>query len=185
MRLSLSTRTQLNTVTGLHLAHRRQPAKLSAAFFICMLFAKSCLGQISDSAQTPELFVRTLIQHAQRASRADEEAQAGLRRAGAIYTSGLIALMRKDRNSTPRGDVGNLDFDPICNCQDSEGMQLVTLVVISATSTHASVVATLKFSEPQPVTVQYFLLRTATGWRIDDIKTSDIPSLRKFLQQGH
>jgi Protein of unknown function (DUF3828) len=94
--------------------------------------------------------------------------------------------MRKDRNSTPRGDVGNLDFDPICNCQDPAGLQLAALAVTNADATHASGLATLKFpGEPKPRTVQFFLLRTAAGWRIDDIKTSDIPSLRKFLQQGH
>ena len=106
---------------------------------------------------------------------------------GPFIPSGLIALMRKDRHSTPPGDVGgNLDFDPICNCQDSEGLQLKALAVANADATHASALATLTFpSEPKPRTVEFFLLRTTAGWRIDDIKTSDIPSLRKFLQQGH
>ncbi len=94
--------------------------------------------------------------------------------------------MQKDRNSTPRGYVGKLDFDPICNCQDANGLQLAGLAVTNVDATHASALATLKFpSEPLPRIVQFFLLRTAVGWRIDDIKTSDIPSLRKFLQPGH
>jgi Protein of unknown function (DUF3828) len=182
MRLSLSTRHRLNAIPDLSLSSRRKYPK-NAAFFICTLFILPCLGQTSAPFPTPESFVRTLIQHEQRASRADEEAQAGLRGAGAIYTSGLITLMRRDRNSTPRGDVGKLDFDPICNCQDPEALHLAALAVTNMDATHASALATLKFpTESQPRTVQFFLLLTAAGWRIDDISTADVPSLRKFLQ---
>ena len=93
--------------------------KRSAALFICMLLAQSCLGQASvlvpAAKGSPETFVSTLIQHEQRASKADEEAQAGLHGAEAIYTPGLLALIRKDRHSTPAGYAGKLDWDPICD----------------------------------------------------------------------
>jgi hypothetical protein len=43
------------------------------------------------------------------------------RQAGAVFSPRLLSLVRKDQAATPEGEVGALDWDPICDCQDSTG----------------------------------------------------------------
>ena len=42
------------------------------------------------------------------------------RQARQVFSPALLELMRRDAARTPKGDVGTLDGDPICNCQDYE-----------------------------------------------------------------
>lgn len=160
--------------------------KLRAAFVVFIALVVSCSAQTfsppSASNESAESFVRTIIQHEARGSKADEEAQAGERGAKAIYTPKLLALIRRDRNSTPRGYVGKLDWDPLCACQDTDGLTLSALKIVPTSSTSADVLLTLHFSEPKDEKITYHLLLTPAGWRIDDIGTKDVPSLRKLLE---
>ena len=103
-----------------------------------------------------------------------------------IFSASLLQLIRRDQARTPRGDAPALDGDPICDCQDFDGLHLTALTVNSVDATHAAAQATLKFpGETTPQVVRLTLLYTPQGWRIDDIATADTPSLRKFLQQSH
>jgi hypothetical protein len=102
-----------------------------------------------------------------------------------FYTPKLYSLILADRSGNP-GYVGNLDGDPICDCQDpgDPGQLKVESITFSASSQGRlkADVAFLIVREPRKVTL--LLLKTPAGWRIDDIMTKDMPSLRVFLQGG-
>ena len=87
------------------------------------------------------------------------------------FTPEIVDLMRRDRLSTPEGDVGVMDFDPLCMCQDDSGIRLRTIT--TAPGENGRVVATAIFSTESPqeprLTHVYTLERTPAGWRIANI----------------
>jgi len=153
--------------------------KLRLTLATAVLIAMNCAAQTPH--ESPEGFIRTLIKTEAADLPAKEYAQAGRRRGEGIYTPTLLALIREDRRRAG-GEVGNLDFDPICACQDNEGLHLQTLTIVSTSSSTADAIATLRFIGPQDPKITYHLVLTPSGWRINDISTNDIPSLRKLLK---
>jgi len=98
------------------------------------------------------------------------------------FSPALVALIRADARKTPKGDVGKLDGDPICNCQDPDGLNLGKLVITKSGDNTATAEVRLDYSGGKPDSLKLFLLWTPSGWRVDDIWTSDTPSLKKYLQ---
>lgn len=106
-----------------------------------------------------------------------------LDKAPAYFDSSLIALMQENERVTPQGDVGAMDFDPVCACQDY-GKLSAGIHVLAATTTTAKVAAVLHDDGVSPgadVSLSYDLVKVAGGWRIHDIGTTDVPSLRQWL----
>jgi len=104
------------------------------------------------------------------------------RRQAKFYTPELYRLIVADRKGHP-GDVGKLDGDPICDCQDPGDpgelrVQSVKISTIELTRVKASVVFLIA-KEPREATLS--LRFTSSGWKIDDIETKDMPSLRVLL----
>jgi len=134
---------------------------------------------------------RTFVQqlyssYAHPASQADPDPTGKL--APSIFSPSLLQLIRHDRARTPRGDAPALDGDPICDCQDFQGLRLISLAVTPVDATHASASVAFQVFADDPKSVRSLrlsLVRTPQGWRIDDIASADIPSLRKFLQHSH
>jgi hypothetical protein len=65
------------------------------------------------------------------------------RNAGTVFSRSLLKLIRRDAAETPRGDVGALDGDPICDCQDFDGLQKVDVGIAGGADGHA--LATVHF----------------------------------------
>jgi len=100
-----------------------------------------------------------------------------------VLDAGAIALLKADQK-VMKGEVGAIDTDWLCDCQDFNSI-VATVTVQSATPTEAK--ATSDFHDPQDTTDKpghdtFDLVKTADGWRIHDMGTRDQPSLRKVLQ---
>jgi hypothetical protein len=91
----------------------------------------------------------------------------------------LLALVRRDRRLTPPGDVGALDGDPICDCQD--WMIRGVRVDIRAAGANRAVAAVRFRNTGRTISVTLDLLATRGGWRIDNIHSKSIPDLARFL----
>jgi hypothetical protein len=105
------------------------------------------------------------------------------RRADAIFAPPLLALIRKDQAATPEGEVGTLDWDPICDCQDSDGLAVGEVVVQAAGPLRSRAMVMLRF--PGDASVVRLDLAAARGaWRIADIHTRRMPSLVAFLRKN-
>jgi hypothetical protein len=103
--------------------------------------------------------------------------------AASVFSPSLVGLIRRDERHTPHGEVGKLDGDPICDCQDPDGLKLTAVQITGQTRTSATAEVTLRF--PQESSARHIHLRLillSQGWRIDDIRTPDTPSLRRLLQ---
>jgi hypothetical protein len=102
--------------------------------------------------------------------------------ANGIFTPTLLRLIRKDQATTPDGFAPKLDLDPVCACQDSDGLHLLNLT-ITPVSSGATARVTISYSDQTKQELRLSLQETPQGWRIDDIATQETPSLRGFLQQ--
>ncbi len=93
----------------------------------------------------------------------------------------LRALIERDRRLTPKGDVGALDGDPICDCQDY-GIRDVRVEARPAGAGRVTAVARFRnFNDRQTVTLD--LVTEAGGWRIDNVHTAGTPDLADYLQK--
>jgi hypothetical protein len=74
--------------------------------------------------------------------------------------------------------------DPLCGCPAK--LEYSDLSVSQASANSADVSALLKLDLPAKVRVGWHLILTPKGWRIDDVGTPDIPSLkaRELSRQG-
>ncbi len=99
-----------------------------------------------------------------------------------VFSVRLLGLIRADQKATPDGDVGALDGDPICDCQD----QQITDVVVDVTPlAPGHVRARVRFhnlGQPHDMTLDLAMGRR--GWRVDDIHTKDTPSLIRYLRDN-
>jgi len=67
--------------------------------------------------------------------------------AAKVFSPQLLQLIRKSDKETPKGDVGVLDFDPVCSCQDPDGLRLASLDVKPGAAGAAMAVAMLHYPD--------------------------------------
>lgn len=111
------------------------------------------------------------------------------------YAPELADLMRRDRASTPEGEIGTLDYDPICGCQDN-GRITVDRVVLTpapdgrvwaATTFTDHEVGNPETGQPSVTSTRRFLLeRTPAGWRVADVRSDaeDDAGLLAVMRSG-
>ena len=103
----------------------------------------------------------------------------------------LLELIARDRATTPSGDVGILDGDPICDCQDAGGVRATHLTISAVGPGRARARVTLRFpSETRDMTLDLVVTWAAARgagrgeWRVADVHTRDTPSLVRLLEHG-
>jgi hypothetical protein len=102
-----------------------------------------------------------------------------------LFAPELRTLIVRNDNFSP-DDVGPLDGDPICRCQDDSGFRH-ELVRITGSSSRAVAVVRNIFGPPAPHRediVTYRLVRISGKWRISDISTADEPSMKAWLSKA-
>lgn len=98
------------------------------------------------------------------------------------FTPDLLRLIRQDQARAGRGYVGALDWDPICGCQDPDGLKLVGVVVEPTGSATARATARLQYPAGKPVVVRLYLAFSDGHWRVSDIHEDETPSLVGLLR---
>ena len=99
--------------------------------------------------------------------------------AATIYESSLLALMHEDRRVL-QGEAGVLDADPLCACQDHDVRALKWVLESAGADRWSAHVSFNNLGSAQHVVLS--LVRSGPGWRIADIRSDNIPSLRASLQ---
>lgn len=98
-----------------------------------------------------------------------------------VFAPPLVAAIREDQRLS-RDEVGYMDADPLCQCQDHAGLQPRIGEVRSSGRARASVSVGLDFGADRRA-VRLSLVRTAAGWRIADVATPDSPSMLRELRR--
>lgn len=91
----------------------------------------------------------------------------------------LADLLWKELTETPADEVGNLDFDPLYNAQDTGITKfLINKSVVNGDSSTV-LVSFRNFNQPTKIT--YELHKDAAGWKISNILYGDKSDLIKIL----
>lgn len=92
----------------------------------------------------------------------------------------MVALLKRDHDKS-NGEVGAMDSDPICRCQDWEAIKVKSLIVTMQGASAANADVTISdLGDTQKI--HYALIWTKDGWRIHDIGAKDEPSLITYLK---
>jgi hypothetical protein len=97
-----------------------------------------------------------------------------------VFSPALTRIIRAELRKTPKGDVGKIDGDPICNCQDWEKLSIAKLDITKTSDTTALANISIKNMDATS-SLKLLLIWTPQGWRINDIWTADTPSYKKYL----
>jgi len=77
-----------------------------------------------------------------------------------------------------------LDFDPICACQDPDGLHVLKLEITPLGPKRMAAEVLVGYAAGTKQTIRLSLLQTPRGWRVDDVSTTDVASLRKLLNNA-
>jgi hypothetical protein len=100
---------------------------------------------------------------------------------GRVFHPSLVALIKADQQLAS-GEVGALDGDPLCDCQDDGGLTFKVAQVRSAGPGRASAVVVRAYPgdrEVEDITLD--LVQTQGQWRVWDVHSHDTPSMRALL----
>jgi hypothetical protein len=168
--ISACHKAATNTSTGVAAANvAAAPAPASAA-------------PTSTDAADVKAFLEALYAH-YKTSSSNSTFQPFDANAGGVLDGDTIALMKADQNAL-KGELGDIDGDWLCDCQDYQSIT-ATIAVVSVTPTTAKATADfhdVEDTSPKPHHDTFDLVKTPAGWRIHDMGTADQPSLRKVLQ---
>lgn len=98
-----------------------------------------------------------------------------------FFDQKLAALIWKDLTQTPDGEVGNLDFDPLYNAQDTQIKNF--RVGASAVKGDTATVPVTFMNYDQRVKIEFRLVDTKAGWKISNIVYGGDSDLVKILSQ--
>jgi hypothetical protein len=153
---------------------------------VCLLVPTgSARAQDAASAKT---FLQSMYARYSRNSPGVEVA--GPHAARFLHTS-LIALIRKDARAVGPGEVGVLDSDPLCACQDWDGIFDLRIDMRQAKADHAEALVSFsvfKNAKPQHRSSLVITLATEKGaWRVWNVVDRSDPKfnfdLRRELQK--
>lgn len=146
-----------------------RPARLTGVAAAALVVATSAAAAVAEDGA-----VRAVIDRAYRVHDND-------RRVEKLYDPALRRAIQADIDATPKGDEQNLDYDPICQCQDDAGLSH-RILSSTVTAASATVVVENAFEDKTKVRVIYHLRRFGQTWLIDDIETGDVKSLKVWLE---
>lgn len=86
-----------------------------------------------------------------------------------IYSARLKQLFASDRERTPEGEVGALDFDPFINGQDYDLSDLVIEEPVVSGTLASSTVRFANFGEKDVLVVS--MVKETGGWKVDDVES--------------
>ncbi|MDQ3918484.1 MAG: YbjP/YqhG family protein [Acidobacteriota bacterium] len=133
---------------------------------ICLGCVAAAAAQTGASAGTPDAVVRELYR-VHRNGYGHVFEKEGRKYQQKFFDKQLADLIWKDLTETPEGDVGNLDFDPLFNAQDTK----ITNFRVGAPAINgdrADVPVTFNnFGKPNKLAFR--MHKTSEGWKVENI----------------
>ncbi|HGM5492134.1 TPA: DUF3828 domain-containing protein [Serratia fonticola] len=104
-----------------------------------------------------------------------------------IASKEFIAVLEEDQALTLPGDMGYLDANPICQCQDYQNLVVTKISILSNENKKSHATVTFRaFSDSTRVTTTTFNLVVENGqWFIDDIFDADQTSVRNAIDENN
>ena len=102
--------------------------------------------------------------------------------ADTIFTPDLLKLIRMDQEYA-NGEVGFINEDPFCSCQDRDGLKIDKITITKSDSISN---AKIQIKFPSETKIIYLRLKKIKGkWLVDDaIDSTSLPGLYKYLSES-
>jgi Protein of unknown function (DUF3828) len=101
-----------------------------------------------------------------------------------VFAPRLLAAINED-SRLAQGEVGYLDGDPVCQCQDAAGLKATITQVQMQGMTKATVRVSIGLDGYKPRPAEFSLVRAKGGWRIADVSSSAEKSLLNGLEESN
>lgn len=101
-----------------------------------------------------------------------------------VFAPRLAAALAED-SKLANGEVGYLDGDPVCQCQDTAGMRATVVKVSQRDARNAVVEVSIGFTGDKPRKARFSLERGGSEWRIADVSSADEPSLLRAVEESN
>lgn len=150
--------------------------RIAMAVLACLSFATEAMAQDAKAAET---FLRG-IYAGYTSSKKDPETLG--KKLNLIFSPELAGLIKAD-SDLAIGEVGVLDGDPICACQDYDKLK-VTKVDVTLNGPKKAQATVVFENFGKPMTVKYWLESVDGKWRVSDISETGLEGLRKMLAEG-
>jgi hypothetical protein len=142
--------------------------------FVCLITVLSCADENAEALQwTKNLYVeykKNFIEMSILGPNADT-----------IYCPELLKLVQSDKKIA-NGENGFLDWDPLCDCQDPEGIQIDQ---ITLDRKYKAIYVDLKFTISETkMSLTLKLSKIGKKWLICDVGSPTTPSLYEYLQKS-
>lgn len=127
----------------------------------------------APDAASARAFLKALYAQYAQTGRAEPFGVLGDREEVEYFTASTLALLRENTRLL-QGEVGDIEVDPVCVCQDSTGTK-ATIGDVSMTSPSAAraTVSLAGGGRKAPAVVRFNLAFERGKWRIDDIGWKD------------
>jgi hypothetical protein len=128
-------------------------------------------------AESPKAYVQRLYANYRRSD------YSPFTHAERVFAPRLLSAIDED-SKLAHGEVGYLDGDPICQCQDTSGMR-PSITSVTSQGVKATVRVSIGWQGRKARRATFKLARTSSGWRIADVSSTDEPSLLNALETAN
>ncbi len=155
------------------------------AIVLAALFLPCCQLRAQDTAAA-EAFLRDIYSHYQNGG---EGIAFDGARASQYFYSSLLELERADVKATGAGDAPAIDYDPICGCQDWEGIWNLDIEIQVESPERVIADVSFAISDPKKTStdatrrLEITLITERGNWRIFDILDQSDPKLTSSVRQ--
>lgn len=136
------------------------------------------LVSAAHPTQSPRAFIKNLYASYRQAN------YSPFRHPERVFAFRLLTAINED-SKLAHGEVGYLDGDPICQCQDSGGMHPSITGVTQQGRDKATVRVAIGWEGEKARSATFKLVRATSGWRIADVSSADEPSLVNALEAAN
>ena len=161
--------------------------RLSKFALLGCVIAPACLGSAQDAASAKSFLQSVYARYPKGGPGVDFTRP----RAGRYVHSSLIALLREDARAVGPGEVGVLDGDPLCSCQDWDGIYNLKIDVNEDDAGRAE--ASVSFALFNPAkqqdrrSLEITLAQEKGAWRVFNVVDRSDPKapfdLRKAMEE--
>jgi hypothetical protein len=103
--------------------------------------------------------------------------------ASEVFDPGMIAAFREDARLA-NGEVGFVDADPLCQCQDDDGLKSKVMSITMTGPNAADAVVNLQYPDAT-LALTLHLVPVNGAWRVYDLSTGDVKSYRADLLKAN
>lgn len=140
-----------------------------AALTAVLSGAHCCFSQNENAhSESPQHFVEGLyVRYGEGGNPVNLSGQ----NASDAFDPSLIALVKADAAAVGQGNSGVLDYDPLCDCQDTDvDFPGLKIAVEPANASHATATVTFNDVKQDEIRIVLTLVMNKNGWRIFNVE---------------